>query len=348
MLVRYAKDVARQWVIEEVANVTGFQGAFYHGSINWLADDAVMPATSDVDVMIVLQEGSGSGPGRRGKLIFRDVLLEVSYIGSDAIRSPEQVLGVSHLAGSFRGASIMLDPTGHLAELQAVVAEEYAKRKWVHKRCEHAKAKVLGHLRSLNEWELFHDQVTSWLFGTGVTTHMLLVAGLRNPTVRKRYVAVRELLEDYGHLGLYNTLLELLGCARMGPERVAYHLEALTEVFDAAKRVIRTPLVFAADISDIGRSVAIDGSRELIERGFHREAIFWMAVTYSRCQKVLYQDAPAEVQDRFSPGYRQLLSDLGITSLADLAQRSEEVQAFLPRIWEIAEDIMRANPEIED
>jgi hypothetical protein len=54
------------------------------------------------------------------------------------------------------------------------------------------------------------------------------------------------------------------------------------------------------------------------------------------------------MQDRFTPGYRQLLGDLGITSFADLQQRSEQVKGLLPRVWEVAEAIMAANPGIED
>jgi hypothetical protein len=61
--------------------------------------------------------------------------------------------------------------------------------------------------------------VTAWLFATGVTTHVLLVAGLKNPTVRQRYVATRELLADYGRVDFYETLLELLGCAQMSRAR---------------------------------------------------------------------------------------------------------------------------------
>jgi hypothetical protein len=72
-----------------------------------------------------------------------------------------------------------------------------------------------------------------------------------------------------------------------------------------------------------------------------------MVATYSRCQKVLYHDAPAEIQDRFSPGYRQLLGDLGITSFADLQQRSEQLKGLLPRVWEATEAILAANPGIE-
>ena len=140
----------------------------------------------------------------------------------------------------------------------------------------------------------------------------------------------------------------VLGCAQMGRERVEHHLTALTDMFDAAKAVVKTPFFFASDISDIARPIAIDGSWDLVERGYHREGIFWMVATYSRCQKVLYHDAPAEIQDRFSPGYRQLLGDLGITSFADLQQRKEELKGLLPRVWEVTEAILAANPGIED
>jgi hypothetical protein len=207
--------------------------------------------------------------------------------------------------------------------------------------------KVHGFLRGADEAELFHDQVSAWLFGTSVTTHVLLAAGLKNPTVRRRYMASKELLAEYGRLDFYETLLELLGCARMSRTCVEDHLAALGEVFDAAKTVIKTPFFFASDISDAARPIAIDGSRELIERGCHREAIFWIVATYSRCQKILYHDAPEETRDRFDPSFRRLLGDLGITSLADLRRRGDEVKESLPRLWAVAEAIIAANPEIE-
>jgi hypothetical protein len=148
-------------------------------------------------------------------------------------------------------------------------------------------------------------------------------------------------------LDFYPTLLEMLGCAQMSREQVEQHLAALAEVFDAAKAVVKTPFFFASDINDIARPIAIDGSRELIERGDQREAIFWIVATYSRCQKVLYHDAP-ELQARFNPGYRRLLAELGITSLADLQQRAEQIKDLLPRVWAVAEAIVAANPGIED
>jgi len=346
LIVKDAKDIARQWVIEEASKMPGFYGAYCAGSANWLPDDAVLPATSDVDVWVVYT--SPKPPEKLGKFIYRDVMLEVSYQPSDQLQSTDRVLGDYHMAGCFRTPSIILDPSGQLTEFQTTVSRDYAKRQWVCKRCEDAMNRIRQNLQKVSESELFHDQVACWLFAAGVTTHVLLVAGLENPTVRRRYVAARELLADYSRLDFYEDLLEMLGCARMGRMDVEHHLAALTDVFDVAKEVIKTPYRFAADISDISRPIAIDGSWELIERGYHREAIFWIVATYSRCQHVLHHDASVEMQERFSHGYRQLLGDLGITAFADLQQRSGQVDRFLPRVWEVAEAIMAANSEIEN
>lgn len=345
MTVRHAKKVARHWVEEEASRMPGFFGAFYHGSIGWLPDEATFPATSDVDIMVVLSEPP---PVKLGKFIYRDVLLEVSYLRRDQLQLPEQVLGVSHLAGSFRAPSVICDPTGQLSRLQAAVARNYAKRKWVYKRCEHARDKVLRNLAGLNEADQFHDQVSAWLFAAGVTTHILLVAGLGNPTVRRRYVATRRLLAQYDQLDFYESLLVMLGCAQMSLARVEYHLAALTEVFDTTKRVIRTPFFFASDLSDLSRPIAIDGSREMIEAGYHREAVFWIVATYSRCQKVLHHDGSEEMKQSFTPGYRELVGDLGIRSLADLRRRGEEIREGLPQVWRVTEAIIAANPHIRE
>ena len=35
MIVQQAKEVAREWVMEEARKAAGFSGAFFHGSPNW-------------------------------------------------------------------------------------------------------------------------------------------------------------------------------------------------------------------------------------------------------------------------------------------------------------------------
>jgi len=346
MRVDEAKAIARRWVLTEAVHLPGFYGAFYHGSTGWLADGAELSAASDLDIMVALADPNP--PVKPGKFIYQGVLLEVSYLAQAELQSPEVILGLSHLAGSFRTASIIADPTGQLTSLQARVAQDYAKRRWVHARCEHAQSKILDGLGRSRELEQLPDRVIAWLFPTGVTTHILLLAGLQNPTVRKRYLAVRELLADYGQPAIYEPLLALLGCADWDRAQVERHLMMMTAVFDVARTVVRSPFPFASDLTDQARPIAIEGSRELIEHGDHREAVFWIAATYSRCLQVFAKDAPAALTEQFRDGYQRLLDDLGVGSSGDLLRRGEAVKAFLPEVWAVAETIMAANSAIED
>lgn len=339
-----AKEIARRWVLSVVCHSPEFQGAFLHGSINTHPDVALLPPASDVDLIVVRSDTEL--PPNPGKLLYEGVLLDVSYLPADHVQSAETILAISHLAGSLRGASVLADPTGWLTQIQETVASEFAKPEWVLRRCGHARSKILAYLDSIEPMRPFHENVTSWLFGTGVTTHVLLVAGLRNPTVRSRYVAVHNLLAEYGRLDIHEELLELLGSAHLSRPQVEHHLATMTDAFDIAKSVIKTPVFFASDLSDVARPIAVDGTRDLIERGYHREAMFWIAATYSRCQHVFAVDAPPESRNRFEPAYRAMLSDLGITSTEDMLARSNEVRAYLPRLMTIADEIIAANPSI--
>ena len=131
-----------------------------------------------------------------GKFRQAGLLLEISYLSSEEVSSAKQVLGQYHLAGSFRNNGILADPTGKLTKIQREVARDFAKRTWVIRRCEHARDRVRTGFQT-QATDPFPDQVNSWLFPCGVLTHILLVAGLKNPTVRTRYLATRELLESY-------------------------------------------------------------------------------------------------------------------------------------------------------
>jgi hypothetical protein len=344
VIAREAREIARQWVGAEAGREPRCSGAFLHGSITWLPDGAGIPPASDVDVILVLDDPDP--PPKPGKIRHESLLLDVSYLSSDRLRSPEDVLGQYDLAGSLRGPSVIFDPSGRLSALQEAVSRDFAKRHWVERRCRHARDRILRNLRALSEPQPLHDQVTAWLFAAGVMTHVVLVAGLRNPTVRRRYVAVCELLADYGRPDVYERLLAHLGCAGFSRARVEGHLAALATAFDAATEVIAMPFSFASDISAVARPIAIDGSQELIARGQHREAVFWIAATAARCQKVFHHDTPPEPRERFTEDYQRLLVDLGIASPADLQQRGQQIGAALPELWQVAEEIIVANSEI--
>jgi hypothetical protein len=344
--VREARAVASRWLAGHAAGLPNFAGAFLSGSAAWLPADADLPATSDVDVMVVTTDPQA--PPKLGKLRYGGVLLDVTFLSWGQLGSSEDLLASYHLAGGFRTNTILADPTGRLAELHAAIAGSYARRSWVRRRCEQAERRIVDGLARLDATGPLHDRVTAWLFPTGVTTHVLLTAGLRNPTVRLRYLAARTLLLEYGRVGFHEELLGLLGCAHLTPDRVDHHLRAMTQAFDAAAAVAETPFPFASDITPAARAIAVDGSRELVEQGHHREAVFWIVATAARCQKALASDAPAATRAACRRGFAELLDDLGVGSPAALRRRAREVHGFLPRLGEVKEAILAANPLVDD
>ncbi|MFD0343145.1 hypothetical protein ACFVH0_31455 [Streptomyces sp. NPDC127117] len=343
MRVGTARSAAVQWVTEHARPDPGFRGAFFSGSTVGLPDDAELSPYSDVDIVVVTADPAP--PVKPGKLRFREALLEVSLLPWDELASADEVLSSYHLAGSFRRDTVVDDPTGRLRELRADVSRRFAERPWVRRRCRDAERRIETRLAAFDTAAPFHEQVMSWLFPTGVTTHVLLVAALRNPTIRLRYPAAREVLDAYGQAHLYPELLSLLGCARLSAARTGHHLDELARTFDAAAEVARTPFFFSGDITAGARPVAIDGSRYLIERGDHREAVFWIIATFARCHTVLAADAP-ELHLARLPSFLEAVADLGITSTDDLLRRGEQVIGFLPGLRRAAGQILAANTGI--
>lgn len=142
MLVRDAKAVARQWIEEESCSLPGFHGAYLAGSMSAMPDDAVLPAASDVDVKVVVDDPAVLANPQ--KFVYRDAVFDVSYGSREDVASPEAVLGSYYTAVHFAYPSIIADPSGQLTEIQTVVAREYPRREWVRKRCEHARRNAGG------------------------------------------------------------------------------------------------------------------------------------------------------------------------------------------------------------
>ncbi|MFG1946824.1 hypothetical protein [Nonomuraea sp. NPDC048826] len=331
VIIEEAVAVARRWARDEGARLPGFGGAFLTGSALWAPPGSALPPHSDVDVLVVLDEPAGHGR----KLRYGGALLEVSYVPAAQVASADDVLGHYHLAGAFHRPGVLADPTGRLSALQREVSHRFAERRWVLARCEHALETARTRLTSTGSAGPLPQQVNAWLFGTGGTAHVLLVAGLRNPTVRRRYAATRELLAGRGLADHHEFLLDLLGCAAMTPRRASRHLHGLERLFDTAKNVDAPAYPFNSDITDTARPVAIDGSRALIDAGLHREAVFWLAATYARCLLKLSaagRPAPAD-------GLLDLLADLGADTPAARGSRAAAVLAALPSLRRTAEHL---------
>jgi hypothetical protein len=338
-----ARQSARTWVRETASAIPGYRAAFIAGSVASLPGDAPVPPWSDTDVMVVLD---GEAPIKAGKFLRDGVLLEGSYLSRQSLDDPEAILGAYHLAHAVSAGLIVNDPSGWLAEVQAVVCREFPRRSRVEQRCAVARATVEAGLQYLTDIGSLAERAQAWVFPAGIMTHVLLVAGLRNPTVRRRYETVGDLLAEHDRLPLFERLLDVLGCRDMGRAQVERHLDAITALFDAAAPVAAPSYRFASDVTAISRPISVDGSWDMIQRGYHREAVFWLVVTASRSLQKLAHGVGAEAAKAPEPALRELLADLGIVTHDDVLARRDQALDLLPEVWQAAEGIMASNSRI--
>jgi hypothetical protein len=320
-----------------------FGGAFFGAATAPLSDDARLPPRTVMDVLVVVDR---EGLTNLGTFDYHGVLLDVVYVAWKQLATPELVLSSYHLAGSLRTDTIIADPTGRLAPLQRKVARGFSRMEWVRRRCLHARRRVEDRMRAIDPAATLPEQVVAWLLGHAIATHMLLVADLRHPTAAVQYVAAREVLTEYDHAERYTDLLTLLGCLHLTRRRVQFHHQSLESAFDAAIKAARSPYFIGTDISPATRPLAVDATAELIDKGFHREAMFAIVATLARCQVALTADASRSTRAEYAPAFAAALADMGISSADDIQHRADDLLRFLPRLWRTTEKILSANTAI--
>jgi hypothetical protein len=249
-----ARGVVARWVHAQVAVDPAFRGAFLTGSATDLPGGAPLPRSSDVDLAVLLAASStaavdrrapgatagptgSAAPGRRsGKQLVEGVLVDVSYLDERTLADPAWVAASFVFAPSFRGGQVLADPTGHLGRLEAAIAPSFDGPAAVRARTADVHRRIRARLTALDPHAAWADLVPHWLFPTSLTAVAWLVAALRMPTVRLRYLRARAVTPA----AEYERLLALLGCADVTPGLVARHLDAVAERFDEAAAVLAT------------------------------------------------------------------------------------------------------------
>ena len=330
MRIDRAQALAAAWVRGHDFGLLPVVGSFFTGStLEGRGADLLAPE-SDVDVAVVVD---GPAPPKLGKLRYQGVRVEVTYLSWAELADPERVARTSYLAPSFAHDALVTDPDGRLDRLRRHVAPLFARPDVVRDRCAAVLDRMAAPPEPAGSWPL---AVTGWLFGTSLATVVLLVAGLRNPTVRLRYLRARELLESRGLGGRYPELLAQLGCLEVTPEQVLDHVPPLAAAFDATAACGPTGFPFASDLSPDSRPVAVDGTLRLVEQGDHREAVFWLVATFSRCLQVLDATGAADRQRHHDAFAAAVTGLTGLPGPEALARRRAQVVASLPGLRALA------------
>ncbi len=341
------KKIARAWVQSEGPKLRGYQGAYFSGSINTRPNDSDYPPTSDVDIKFVLDEGDRVALEKLHLVFDYDgLMLDRSVQPFENFQDAQNVLGSPWLASHFATNSVIEDPSGRLMSVHHYVAQHYAERGWVEKRC----AQVARDFQPYKEMMVGSrsDPVYRLGFPLVVLTlaQFLLVAHLQNPTVRKALIITQAILEEYGESPLHEEVLQVLGSATMTSEQVALHLDELRAAYPYATSVFQTRFSIDQNMSEAVRPTAIAAAQALIDAGYHREALFGILVHRALCQIAIDYDAPPAEQARYDWQYEQLLQALGLATPDDHVARADLAQRTFDRIRVVAAAIMDKNPAI--
>lgn len=346
MRVGEAKQIARDWVMQEVAREPAVRGAFFAGSTNWKADDEVLPLSSDVDVKLIVDNPNGF----RGyfKQAINGILLEVSYGATADFRSAETVLSNYFMAKHFTTDNIIYDASGTLAEIQATVKREFAARQWVQRRRDHVWGWLQHSLTWLTPGASYPEQVFTYFYPLGVAIQLLAVADLQNPTVRQMAIIATKVCAKYDLQALYDDWLELLGSRHLSREQVEALAADTLDVLEIAQRYSKTPFFGSSNLTDYSRPLVAEGFYDFVRQGYPREAVAWLAWHQAWSQKALDLDAPDAERVAGQARFQHFLSQIGFHTPDDLYARHRQLTAFAPRVFEATEQIIAANPDITD
>ncbi len=339
-------ELAREWVEAEGSRVAGFRGAHLMGGLNHIPKEASFPAYRDVDLNILLE----GAPGWEVRdLPYKGLVLECGTVSPERYRSPDLVLSDPELASNLAVDSLLSDPEGTLAGLQAAVAKEYPRRKWVRARCEAERGQTLQALDRLCHASSSDDVVTGlWFFVNGLAG-LIAVAALRPPTNRRCLILMKQVLEAWNRSDLQEETLAVFGCAHMDRMQVESYLEDAATAFDRAIEVTRTPIRNGGwKLHSYVRPYLIQGAQEMIDEGYHREAMFWIATTLALSIAAIELDGPESIKSQFQAKAYQILCDMGLDTPQNVERRFRRAQALADKIWPVADDIVGRNPELVD
>ncbi|GEM_PF-4037922 len=346
MNVKDAKVIMKEWVDTHAQTNDDFRGAFYIGSINWMEDEYEIPPSSDVDIKIVLDGGKpelGLNTFR-----YRDVLVDITYVGSEELGTAEDILQDFALACHFSTDCIISDPTGKLRQLQYTVSQQYAKRDWVIKRCELARNKSVNFLNLMDNASTLHEKLLLLTPTVGNLSHMLLTANLKDPPVTKCFMASQRTLKTYNNLELHELILDAMGIKNLSNTLIDQLYKTCINIFDVAVNYVETPSMFSQKIQVEARDNTLGTIQTQIDQGYPRESMMWVSVVHSTCQIVFINDAPHEVAAKHMPAFENLLDALSLSTVDAFQRKSEQIKDLTPKVWAMCETIMDENPQITD
>jgi hypothetical protein len=339
-----AKTLARKWVLDHAAEVPALQGVLLAGSAATRPDAGTYDPLSDIDLWHLVSEDV-SATVRQRKLVYEGVLLEPAYLPYRLFQDAETVLGSWLLAGHLSVPSVILDPAGRLRAIQETVAREYPKPERIRQRCDSLVSELKGQwLPRVTASLSLADRL--FAFGYAVTSlqQLPLLACLDLPTIRRSGMLFTQRLKALGQERLGEKRLTLMGSATMSRGTVEELLASVIAAYDDALATHRTPTPFDYDLSPASRPFMVDGARDLIDRGYHRESLPWILFMLLIAFHALVQEAPEKCAWTCTPACERFAQIIGVVPAKAAEEKVRFFEEVLAETRSLAERLIEALP----
>ena len=308
------------------------------GSVARAPRESVMAVDSDVDISVLID---GPTPGWIPiDELHRGVAIEAGLRSIEEYRGAEAVLANPDIADHLAIDSILDDPTGLLREIQPAVARDFALQPWVAARCVDEKRRVAMHYEAARAGESTIDVATGVIQAVLNLSGLIAVALLRTPTHRKSLVNLRSQLTELGRAELAEEALAVCGLADLTPARTTFFLDASARAFDRAIQVKRRPSLLDFKLKPHLRPYVVDGPREMIETGHHREAAMWIGFTLIIACMALQNDAPEEERGAYAELLDSFFDECGYGEPSAWPQHFRSFEALRDSVYALADDIV--------
>src|SRR6185436_11012191 len=134
--------------------------------------------------------------------------------------------------------------------------------------------------------------------------------------------------------------LDLLGHAALSCAEVKRWLEPTGAAFDRAVAVKRSPSPFGFKLHAHVRPYLVEGARELIEAGLHREAMWWLALGYFACNATIQNDGHADEQAYYQARYHEILGPLPTDTPAERQARTLRARRLADELFVLADELV--------
>lgn len=337
MQAKHLTEFLAPWLEQFLADHPFVVGAYLAGSAAELGPEEDLADCSDIDVMLVIE---GQPRPKPGKIPYGIAVIEGSYVPWSSIDDPEKALADYHLAHGLHHGRILYDKDGRLCKLCAQVAAEFAKPERVRQRVDSVIRKIEANLDSFDPNAPRYTRAMGLLFAAGIMVHAVLVAAQKNPTVRMRYRAAREVLKERPEA--MEMLLEAAGFSDLSPSSARQAVMQMSALFDTMCPHCKTQFPFTSDLQPEMRKSAVDDALSLIDSGLHRESMFWTLATFCRLMLQASADKPEliGVWNGTFTYEMAAMAKVNMESADSQLQRIEAIRGALPALRSLCDEIV--------